>query len=179
MAARKRCQNIPAGFGSLGLDPCLDAELGPNEASSMSLACSFIGSTAHPWQTVWAGFTMEICLSIGKKAEKSDLISPHSPWNEATFQGFIKITPTDVITLISVSGFSAVIWFLRANAPERSQVYFHLRFFLPCTKHDIFREVWNVWWMLPTAECTPIIILMQRHFISVFNFFNEILHQGL
>lgn len=179
VAARERCQNIPAGFGSFGWDLHIDAELSPNEASSTSLACSFIGSTAHPWQNVWARFTKEIGLSIGKKAEKPDLISPHCPWNEAIFQGFIKIASTVVITLISVSGFSAVIWLLRTNAHESSQVCFHLCFFLPCTKHHRFREAWNVWWMLPKAKCTPNITLTQRRFISVFNFFNEILHQGL
>lgn len=177
---QKKVPNIPAGLGSLGLDIQVDAELSPNEASSTSLACSFIGSTAHPWQNVRAGFIMEIVLSIGKKAEKPDLISPHCPWNEASFQGFIKITPTDVITLISVSYFAAVIWLLRANAPESSQVCFHLWLPLPCTKHHRrFREVWNVWWMLPKAEHTQNITLTQRCFISGFDFFNEILHQGL
>lgn len=45
---QKKVPNIPAGLGSLGLDIQVDAELSPNEASSTSLACSFIGSTAHP-----------------------------------------------------------------------------------------------------------------------------------
>lgn len=75
--------------------------------------------------------------------------------------------------------FSAVIWLLRANAPERSQVCFHLWLLLPGTKHHRFREVWNVWGMLPKAERPPNIALTQRGFISVVNFFNEILHQGL
>lgn len=70
-----------------------------------------------------AVFVMKICLSIGKKAEKSDLISPYCPCNEAIFQGFIGITSTDVITVISAAG-----------ATENSQIWlFHLYLFLPCT----------------------------------------------
>lgn len=49
----------------------------------------------------------------------------------------------------------------------------------PLHKHHRFREVWNAWWMLPKAKSTPNITLTQKCFISVFNFSNEILHQGL
>ena len=79
----------------------------------------------------------------------------------------------------SCSDFSALIWFLRARATESSQIcLFHLQFFLPCTKCHRFWEALNVWWMFPKAERTPNVLLRQKHFIGVFNFFNEILHQA-
>lgn len=69
--ARKWCQNIHAGLTSLGVDLEADAELSPNQASSTSLAYSFIrSSTAHPREAVWAVFVIDICLSIGKKPWK-------------------------------------------------------------------------------------------------------------
>lgn len=134
MATRKRCWNIyPCWLWFSWPGSTWGCWAEPKRVTSMSLACSFIGSRAHPWQTMWTGLTMEIGSSTGKKAEKPDLISPHCPWNEATFQGFIKIAHTNVVILISVSGFSAVIWLVRANASGSSQVCFHLWFFLHCT----------------------------------------------